>query len=95
MALIEFILLLGTILLFILSDSRTIDIVAKDILPHYGIGYQKISGNLFTGIKITSLEYNNSRLVDKINIHFDLAESKTGQGRVTKQTAAGLSLNTD
>ena len=71
MALIEFILLLGTILLFILSDSRTIDIVAKDILPHYGIGYQKISGNLFTGIKITSLEYNNSRLVDKINIHWN------------------------
>ncbi|HHH51202.1 MAG TPA: hypothetical protein ENK76_02385, partial [Campylobacterales bacterium] len=71
MALIEFIILLGTILLFALSDSRTIDIISKDILPQYGISYQEIHGNIFTGIKITSLEYNNTRLVDEINIRWN------------------------
>ncbi len=71
MALIELLILLGTILLFVLSDSKTIDIVAKDILSKYNISYKKISGNIFTGIELSNLEYNSSNLIDNINIYWN------------------------
>jgi len=84
MALIEFLLLLGTILLFVLSDYRTIDIITKDILPRYGISYQKISGNIFTGIKITSLEYNSTILADKIDIGWNILSLLDNKIYITK-----------
>jgi len=84
MALIEFLLLLGTILLFVLSDYRTIDIITKDILPRYGISYQKISGNIFTGIKIDHLEYNNTLLADKIDIGWNVLSLLDNKIYITK-----------
>ena len=66
MAIVEIILVILTILLFIISDSRTINIVAKDLLLDYNITYQKIYGNLFTGIEIKDLKYNNKRVANNI-----------------------------
>ncbi|MCK4441989.1 MAG: hypothetical protein KAU90_08270, partial [Sulfurovaceae bacterium] len=93
MALIEFIILLCTILLFAVSDSRTIDIVSKDILFQYGISYQKIHGNIFTGIKITSLEYNKTRLVDEINIRWNPIDLLDNTIHITKLEIKNLNSN--
>ena len=93
MALIEFLLLLGAILLFVLSDYKTIDIITKDILPKYGISYQKISGNVFTGIKIDYLEYNNTILADKIDIGWNILALLDNRVYITKFEIKNLNTN--
>jgi len=71
MALIELMIILATVLLFIVSDSKTIGIVVKDILNKYHITYYSISGNIFTGIKVINLEYNSTKVIDKIDIRWN------------------------
>ena len=68
------------------------NILGQDVLKEYGISYKKISGNLFTGIKVSSLEYNNRKLVESATIYwnpFALAHSKIN---ITKLELQGVEL---
>jgi hypothetical protein len=84
MALIELLIILFTIMLFIISDSKTINILAQDILNRYHINYKDISGNIFTGIKIIDLEYNSTKIVDKIDIKWNPVSLINNRINITK-----------
>ena len=84
MSLIELLIILFTILLFVISDSKTINILAQDILKKYHINYKDISGNIFTGIKVINLEYNSTRIVDKIDIKWNPVSLIYNKVNITK-----------
>ncbi len=69
--LIEFFLFIMVLLLFIITDSRTIRIASDNFLHEYNISYSKISGNLFSGIELTNLRYQNKRLLESAKIHWN------------------------
>ncbi|SFV67564.1 hypothetical protein MNB_SV-12-566 [hydrothermal vent metagenome] len=92
MVLIEILLILGTILLFVITDSRTINIATKDILREYGISYKKISGNLFTGIEVSSLKYNGRKLVNSATIYWNPFALGHNRVHITKLELQGVEL---
>ncbi|NOZ91215.1 MAG: hypothetical protein GXO60_08040 [Epsilonproteobacteria bacterium] len=94
MALIELLILLGTILIFVLSDSRTIDILGRDVLAKYNINYENISGNIFTGIEVFGIEYNSTQLIDKINIQWNPIALLENKIHITKLELKELNPDT-
>lgn len=79
LALIEVLILITIVLLYLITDSKTIHIAAADMLKEHNISYEKISGNLFTGIEIERLRYSNKPLLEHAKVHwnpFALVEGK-------------------
>ncbi len=71
MVLIEILLFLFLLLLFLVTDSRTIHIAAGNLLSEYNVSYSKISGNLFSGIEVNDLKYQNKILLESAKIHWN------------------------
>ncbi|NEW60748.1 hypothetical protein GSY74_05580, partial [Sulfurovum sp. bin170] len=92
MVLIEILLIFGTILLFIITDSRTIHIATKNILREYGVNYKKISGNLFTGIEVSSLKYNGRKLVESATIYWNPFALVHNRVHITRLQLQGVEL---
>jgi hypothetical protein len=93
MVLIEIALVLLAIVLFLITDSRVIHFATKDILKEYHIEYQKISGNLFTGIKVDKLKYENRLLLDQAIIHWNPFSLKQKKIHITQLELHGLRPN--
>lgn len=88
--LVELLLLLGVMVLFIVTDSRTIKLVTDDLLKSYELNYADISGNLFTGIEVRALEYQGTPLLKEAKIHwnpFGLIQKKV---EITELNIQGL-----
>ncbi len=92
MVLVEILLIVVTILLFIITDSRTIHMASKDILKEYGISYKSISGNLFTGIKVSSLKYKQRKLVDSATIYWNPFALRHYKINITRLELKGVEL---
>ena len=86
-------LALLAILLFLITDSRVISFATEDILKEYNIEYQKISGNLFTGIKVDKLKYENRLLLDQAIIHWNPFSLKKKKIHITQLELRGLRPN--
>ena len=71
LAIIEIVLFLAIIIIFILADSRTVKIVADSLTPSTAFSYTDIEGNLFTGLKIKSLKYENRKLFNSATLHWN------------------------
>ncbi|MCF6245460.1 MAG: hypothetical protein L3J43_10560, partial [Sulfurovum sp.] len=59
---IIFIVLLIALMVVILSAVNSSYVIAKiadEYAPDYNISYDKISGNIFTGIEVKNLKYAN------------------------------------
>jgi translocation and assembly module TamB len=69
--LVEFLLLLAVLFIFIVTDARTIKIIAKESLAISHFKYQNIEGNFFTGLKIKGLSYCNKPLFDSATLHWN------------------------
>jgi translocation and assembly module TamB len=92
MALIEVLLIITGILLFIVTDSHIIQIATEDILKEYGVTYKRISGNLFTGIEVSSLRYNNRKLVESATIYWNPFALAYDRVHITKLELEGVEL---
>ena len=86
-------LILLAIFLFLITDSRIISFATKDILKEYNIEYQKISGNLFTGIKVDKPKYKNRLLLDQAIIHWNPFSIKQKKIHITQLELRGLRPN--
>ena len=69
--LVEFLLLLGVIFIFIITDARTIEILAKEFLEHSKFTYKNIEGNFFTGLNVSELSYDNRPLFDSAKVYWN------------------------
>ena len=90
MVLTEIVLVILAILLFLITDSRVINFVTDDILNEYNINYQKISGNLLTGIKVNQLTYENQLLVDQAIVHWNPFSLEQKKIHITQLELRGL-----
>ena len=68
--LILFILFVASIVT-VISSSIVIDKIAKKFAPDYNLTYKKISGNIFTGIKVDELRYDNKMISKDIVYKWD------------------------
>jgi len=93
MVLIEIALVIFAILLFLITDSRVINLVTEDILKEYNIKYEKISGNLFTGIKVDRLKYENRVLLNRATIHWNPFRLRDKEIHITQLELNGLRPN--
>ena len=53
------------------NSSIVIDKIAKRFAPDYNLSYEHISGNVFTGIKIDKLKYDNKTIANNIIYKWD------------------------
>ena len=90
MVLAEILLVLLAIFLFLITDSRVINFATEDILHEYNISYQKISGNLFTGIKVDRPRYENQLLLDQAIVHWNPFSLKREKIHITQLELRGL-----
>ena len=69
--LFEFVLLLLILFLFIITDARTIKLLAKESLASSHFTYEQIEGNFFTGLQLRGLSYNKKPLFDLATVHWN------------------------
>lgn len=71
LAIIEVMLLLATLLLFVITDARTIKVLTDNFLPSTKFSYEKIEGDFFKGLEIKNLAYKNRALFDTATVHWN------------------------
>ena len=92
LALIELLLILLTIILFIVTDSRTINYIAENTLERYDIHYESIKGNLFEGLSIKKLSYQNQELFSSALIHWNPLSLLDEKLTITKVDIEGIEV---
>ena len=93
MGLIEILIFIVVILLFFITDSRTIHIAAANLLSDYNVSYDKISGNLFSGIEVKNLQYQDQTLLESAKIHWNPIAFIEGTIEITKLDIQGVEAN--
>ncbi len=91
--LLEILLLLVTLLLFIVTDSRTVTFLARQALSSTDFTYKSIDGNLFEGLSIRELAYNNHSLFHKATLHWNPITLLNHKVSFTKVEVEGLELD--
>ena len=71
MLLVELFLLLLVLFLFVITDARTIKLLAKESLASSHFTYEKIEGNFFTGLTLTGLSYKHKSLFESAAVHWN------------------------
>ena len=89
---VETILVLMVFLVFILTDSRIVKIVAEETLTKYNFGYQSVEGNFFTGLKVTGLSYNSKQLFDSATLYWSPLTLLNNKITLKKINAQGVEL---
>ena len=86
------VLLLAVILLFIITDSRTIKVIADNTFPSTHYSYEDIGGNFFTGIEVKKLKYNNKKLFDKATLRWNPLTLISNKITLTEVDVKGVEL---
>ncbi len=94
LAIIEVLLLLGVLLLFIVTDSRSIKYIAKTSLEDSGISYESIEGNLFDGLELRDLRYHNRALFSLALLHWNPLTLLNDKITITKLDVEGVEVGT-
>jgi translocation and assembly module TamB len=92
LALIEVVLILAVLILFIITDSRSIKYIAEKSLDSYGLSYESIEGNLFDGLELKELSYENKPLFSSALIHWNPLTLFYDKITVTKLDAKGIEV---
>ena len=93
MVVLEVALLLSALLLFIITDSRTVTFLAEQTLPSTKFTYKAIGGNLFEGLRIRELTYNNHQLFRKATLHWNPISLLYHKISLTRVEVEGLELD--
>ena len=83
-------LILLALLLFIITDSRTINYIAKKSLASYQLSYESMEGNLFEGLEIKNLSYKNKNLFSSALIHWNPLTLLDKKLTITQLNAEGI-----
>jgi len=92
LAIIEVILLLIVLLIFMVTDSRTIKYIAQSSLEKSSLSYEKVEGNLFNGLKVTSLRYKHKPLFSSALIHWNPLTVLSKKVTITQIDVQGIEL---
>ena len=68
--LVEILLALAVLVIFIVTDSRTIKVLAQETLPAE-FTYQNIEGNFFTGLTLRELSYQDKKLFSSAKVRWN------------------------
>ena len=71
LAIIELLLILFVIVLFILTDARTIKMIADQSLSSTKFTYKSIEGNFITGLEVKELAYDKKSLFESVSLHWN------------------------
>ena len=71
MATIEIFLILFVLVLFILTDARTVKMIADESLSSTKFTYNSIEGNFITGLEIKNLAYDKKTLANSATLHWN------------------------
>jgi hypothetical protein len=93
LVILEVLLLLATLLLFIITDSRTIRYLANSTNHITRISYANIEGNLFDGLQITDLRYQDKALFSSATIHWNPLTLFYDKVTITQIDAQGIEVN--
>ena len=93
MVVLEVALLLAVLLLFIITDSRTVTFLAEQTLPSTKFTYKSIGGNLFEGLRVRELTYNHHQLFRKATLHWNPISLLYHKISVTRVEVEGLELD--
>ena len=93
MVVLEVSLILAVLLLFVITDSRTVTFLAEQTLPSTKFTYKSIRGNLFEGLRVEKLAYNNNKLFDKATIHWNPISLMYHKVSLTRVEIEGLELD--
>ncbi len=91
--LLELFLLFAVLVLFIVTDSRTVTFLARQTLPSTKFTYKSINGNLFEGLKVRELSYNNHKLFTKATLHWNPISLLYNKVSLTRVEVDGLELD--
>ena len=91
-AIIEILLLLGMLLLFIITDSRTVKLIADNTLDTLHLQYDSIEGNFITGLEISNLRYENKALFQSAKLHWNPLTLFYNRVTLTEFNAKGVEL---
>ena len=85
--------MLGVLLLFMVTDSRSIKFLAENILPEHHFTYDRLEGNLFDGLELSNLRYENRILFHFAKLHWNPLELMSHKISVTEVDAQGVELD--
>ena len=89
---IEVCLLLAALLLFIITDARTIKYIAKTSLDSSGLNYESLKGNFFDGLEVQKLSYDNKLLFSSALIYWNPLTLFHEKLTVTKLDIKGIEV---
>lgn len=92
LAILEVLLLLIVLLIFMVTDSRTIKYIAQSSLEKSSLSYEKVEGNLFNGLKVTSLRYKHKPLFSSALIHWNPLTVLSKKVTITQIDVQGIEL---
>ncbi len=90
MVFLEIVILLFIVLIFFVTDSRTIHIAGENFLNDYNISYKKISGNFFSGLEIKELKYQEETILQSAKIHWNPIALTENRIEITKLDINGM-----
>jgi len=71
LAIIEVLLILFVIVLFIITDARTVKMIADQSLSSTKFTYKSIEGNFITGLEVKELAYDEKSLFESATLHWN------------------------
>ena len=93
LAIIEIFLILFILLLFILTDARTIKMIADESLGSTKFTYASIEGNFITGLEVKDLSYDNKTLFDSATLHWNPVSLIYKKITLTEFDAKGVDID--
>ena len=91
--LLEVLLLLAVLLLFIITDSRTVTFLTKHTLSSTKFTYKSIGGNFLEGLRVRELAYDNHQLFHKATLHWNPIALFNHKVSLTKVEVEGVELD--
>ena len=93
MVILEVSLILSVLLLFMITDSRTVTFLAEKTLPLTKFTYKSIEGNLFEGLRVEELTYDNHQLFSKATVHWNPISLFYHKVSLTRVEVEGVDLD--
>ncbi|HHS92010.1 MAG TPA: hypothetical protein ENK82_01570 [Campylobacterales bacterium] len=92
LVIVEVLLLLGALLLFIVTDSRTVKYIVDTTAETSHLSYGNIEGNIFGGLYVTQLRYKQKPLFASATIHWNPFTLLYNKITITEIDAQGLEV---
>ncbi|CAA6804812.1 MAG: Unknown protein [uncultured Sulfurovum sp.] len=81
------------LLLFIVTDSRSVKYIAQNSLETLDLSYESIEGNLFNGLDVKKLKYKDKLLLDSVLIYWNPLSLFYDKLTITQIDAQGVEID--